>query len=164
MVLVRGKVERNFRTLRNLFLNLLNTDELSGLEELNSRLNDYIRQHNTTIHSSTNMTPSDRYLTDLAQITMPKSQEWLDTCFHHRILRLVRNDATVVIDHVLYDVPMEFIRSKVEIRYLPDDMEHAHIYYEEKQYPIRKTNKVENSTTKRNNAYQITYGEGEPHV
>lgn len=160
----KGKAERNFRTLRNRFLNILNTDELSGIEELNSRLNDYIRQHNTTIHSSTSMTPSDRYLTDITHITMPRSQEWLDNCFHNRILRLVKNDATVVIDHVLYDVPMEFIRSKVEIRYLPDDMEHAYIYYEEKQYPIRKTNKVENSRTKRKNEYQITYGEGEPNV
>lgn len=160
----KGKVERNFRTLRNRFLNLLNPDELSGIKELNKRLHDYIRIHNTTVHSATGMTPSNRYLADLAHIKMPKSEEWLHTCFHNRIMRLVRNDATVVINLEQFDVPMEFIRTKVEIRYLPDDMEHAYIFYEDKKYSIRKTNKVENSKTKRNNDYQVDYSKGEEDV
>lgn len=155
----KGKCERNFRTLRSRFLNTLNPDELSGINELNQRLYDYIRKHNTTIHSSTGMTPTDRYLADVTHVKMPTSSEWLTTCFHNRVIRLVKNDATIVINHVLYDVPMEFIRTKVEIRYLPDDMEHAYIFYEGNQYPIRKTNKVENSKTKRNNTYHISYEE-----
>ena len=154
----KGKVERNFRTLRNRFLNVLVADDLTGIVELNSKLNDYIRTHNTTLHSATGMTPADSYLIDISQVTMPKNQEWLDNCFHNRVMRLVKNDATIVIDHVLYDVPMEFIRTKVEIRYLPDSMEQAYIIYEDKQYPITQTNKVENSKTKRNNEYSIAYG------
>lgn len=76
----------------------------------------------------------------------------------NRIKRLVRNDATVMIDKEMYDVPMEFIRTKVEIRYLPDAMEKAYIEYESKQYLIRKTNKVENGKTKRKNTYELNYG------
>ena len=154
----KGKCERNFRTLRNRFLNPLNTDELSGIEELNQKLHAYIQQHNTTIHSATGMTPHDRYMQDLAHIRMPVSEEWLENCFCNRVRRLVRGDATVTIDKVLYDVPMEFIRSTVEIRFLPDAMEKAYIWYEEKKYPIRRTNKVENGKTKRNNGYQLKYG------
>ena len=78
----------------------------------------------------------------------------------NRVHRRVRNDATVAIDNVLYDVPMQFIRSRVEIRYLPDEMEHAHILEDGLKYPIRKTNKVENGKTKRNNSYAIHYGGG----
>ena len=37
-------------------------------------------------------------------------------------------------------------------------MEKAYIWYEEKKYPIRRTNKVENGKTKRNNGYQLKYG------
>ena len=40
---------------------------------------------------------------------------------------------------------MEFIRQKVEIRYMPSDMSTASILYDDKKYPIRRTNKVENA-------------------
>ena len=151
-------MERNFRTLRNRFLNVLDVSRLSGIEELNSLLLDYINKHNTTIHSSTGETPHDRYMADILKVKMPRDKSWLDECFMNRIRRLVRNDATVMIDCVMYDVPMEFIRTKVDIRYQPDHMEQAYILYEGKQYPIRKTNKVENSKTKRNNIYELHYG------
>lgn len=156
----KGKVERNFRTLRNRFLNVLDPDQLSGIDELNERLQGYINRHNTTIHSATGMTPHDRYMGDLGQIKMPADGEWLDSCFMNRVNRLVRNDATVTIDKVFYDVPMEFIRTKVEVRYLPDDMTGAYILYEGKKYPIRKTNKAENARTRRKNAYEVEYGGG----
>lgn len=154
----KGKVERNFRTLRNRFLNVLDASKLSGIDELNSKLLDYINKHNTTIHSSIGETPHDRYMSDILTIKMPRYKTWLNECFMNRIKRLVRNDATVMIDRMMYDVPMEFIRTKVEIRYLPDDMEHAYILYENKMYPIRKTNKVENGKTRRNNTYELNYG------
>lgn len=154
----KGKVERNFRTLRNRFLNVLIPEELSGIVELNEKLHEYINRHNTTIHSATGKTPQERYMEDLCHIKMPGSQEWLDNCFMNRVQRLVKNDATIVIDRMLYDVPMEFIRTRVEVRYLPDDVEHGYILYEGKKYPIRKTNKVENARTKRNNVYEVNYG------
>lgn len=154
----KGKVERNFRTLRNRFLNVMDPNEFSDINQLNEMLFTYIRKHNTTVHSATGYTPSDRYISDLSKVTLPKSLEWLDECFMNRVKRLVRNDATVTIDRTFYDVPMEFMRSRVEIRYLPDDMEHAYLYSEGKRYPIRKTNKVENSKTKRANNYELNYG------
>lgn len=45
----------------------------------------------------------------------------------NRISRKVNNDSTVSIDGIYYDSPLQFMRMKVEIRYLPDDMEHAYI-------------------------------------
>ena len=156
----KGKVERNFRTLRNRFLNVLDTTEIISLEMLNSKLFEYIRKHNTTVHGATGQTPSDRYLGDIPHVRMPKNPDWLNGCFMNRVKRRVKNDATVVIDNVMYDVPMQFIRCRVEIRYLPDDMEHAYILDDKVKYPIRKTNKVENAKTKRNNAYAISYERG----
>ena len=160
----KGKVERNFRTLRNRFLNVLDTAEITSLELLNQKLFDYIRQHNTTVHSATGETPAERYRRDLSVIKVPQGSQWLDECFMNRISRCVKNDATVTIDKVLYDVPMQFIHSRVQIRYLPDDMEHAYIYQDNEKYFIRKTNKVENGRTKRSNAYAIDYGGEKPNV
>ena len=153
-------MERNFRTLRNRFLNVLNTSEITSLALFNSKLFEYIRKHNTTVHSATGQTPSDSYLSDITHVRVPTSKDWLNSCFMNRVQRRVKNDATVVIDNVMYDVPMQYIRSRVEIRYLPDDMEHAYIFDDEVSYPIRKTNKVENGKTKRNNAYVINYEGG----
>jgi putative transposase len=154
----KGKVERNFRTLRSRFLNVLDPTKITSLEMLNSMLFEYIRKHNTSVHSATGQSPADRYLTDISQVKMPVSKEWLTECFMNRVIRRVRNDATVVIDKTLYDVPMQFIRCRVEIRYLPDDMEHIYIFDNGTHYPVRRTNKVENSKTKRMNTYAIHYG------
>lgn len=154
----KGKVERNFRTLRSRFLNTLDPARLSGIEELNRLLADYIRRHNTSVHSATGMTPYQRYMQDLSQVRMPENRQWLEECFLHRIKRKVRNDATVLIDQELYDVPMQFIRSTVEIRYRPGEQDSAFVYDNGTAYPIRLTDKAANAKAKRDNPYNITYG------
>jgi len=99
----------------------------------------------------------ERYSLHINRIRFPKSREWLDECFMNRTIRKVNNDSTVSIDSVSYDVPMHFIRMKVEIRYLPDDMKNAYILHDGKCYYIRSTNKLENSRTKRENTPAIDY-------
>ena len=153
----KGKVERNFRTLKSRWLNALDIKSISSLAELNDELFTYINKHNITIHSSTNERPIDRYKSDLARIKVASDSQWLDNCFMNRVERRVNNDSTINIDKISYDVPMQFIRQKVEVRYLPDDMDSAYIYYENIKYSIRKTNKIENGKTKRKNSFPIDY-------
>jgi len=153
----KGKVERNFRTLKNRWLNALDIESISSLKDLNENLFTYISQHNATIHSTTKISPIDRYKEDLQQIKAVKSYEWLENCFMNRITRKVNNDATVSIDRTYFDVPLQFIKQKVEIRYLPDNMDEAYIFYENEKYPIKKTNKVENGKSKRKNTFSINY-------
>ena len=154
----KGKVERNFRTLRSRFLNSLDASKLTGIDELNRLLADYIRSHNTAVHSTTGMTPYSRYMEDIAQIRMPKSAAWLDECFLHRVKRRVNNDATVMINKTLFDAPMEFIRSTVEVRYRPGEPDSAFILDGGTRYPLRPTDKAANSKTKRSNGYHVSYG------
>lgn len=104
-----------------------------------------------------NETPIERYQRGIDHVRIPKSKEWLDECFMNRVTRRVNLDSTISIDKIYYDVPMQFIRSKVEIRYLPDRMEDAYIFFEGVKYPIRLTNRVENGHTKRNNKHSIDY-------
>jgi hypothetical protein len=132
-------------------LHVVDSKQVLSLAEFNEMLRAYIYQHNNTVYSSTKVTPLERFLTTKEHIRKPKSQEWLDECFHNRIIRKVNNDATVSIDGVYYDVPPQFIKMKVEIRYLPDNMENAYILYEKMHFPIVATDKVANSKTKRNN-------------
>ena len=158
----KGKVERNFRTLRSRWLSTLDIDEIHSLDEFNNKLDAYIRQHNTTVHSATGETPVDRFLRTKDHVRVPESQEWIDQCFLNRITRKVNNDATITIDGVRYDVPQQFIGMRVEIRYLPDAMDNAFILYSDSRFPIIQTDKNANAVAKRNNNYPvIEYQTGE---
>ena len=153
----KAKIERQFRTLKETWLYTLDLDSLSSLAQFNGLLKDYMRSYNTSVHSGIGTTPLSRYQQTRASIRTPASREWLEECFLNRITRKVNKDSTVSIDKVSYDVPMQFISSKVEIRFLPDDMSSAFILYEGVHYPIRPTDKNENCRTKRNNTPGIDY-------
>ena len=153
----KAKIERQFRTLKETWLYTLDLDSLSSLAQFNGLLKDYMRSYNTSLHSGIGTTPLSRYQQTRASIRTPASREWLEECFLNRITRKVNKDSTVSIDKVSYDVPMQFISSKVEIRFLPDDMSSAFILYEGVHYPIRPTDKNENCRTKRNNTSGIDY-------
>ena len=153
----KAKVERHFRTLKERWLYALDLDSITSLAQFNALLMDYIRTYNTTYHSGIDTTPFERYRDSCAQIRLPKSRDWLDECFFNRIMRKVCKDSTVSIDKVSYDVPMQFISMKVEIRFLPDDMSSAYILYDGVHYPIRRTDRNENCRTKRNNPPSIDY-------
>ena len=150
-------MERNFRTLRSRWLSNLDVSKIHSLEEFNHLLADYIRRHNTTVHSGTGETPVDRFMRTKDHVRIPKSAEWLDECFTNRITRKVNNDSCITISGTWYDAPPQFIGMNVEIRFLPDQMESAYILYGSTRFPICETNKVENSSTKRNNLPAITY-------
>ena len=160
----KAKIERQFRTLKETWLYTLDMDSITSLDQFNRLLKDYMRSYNTSVHSGIGTTPMERYQQTRSAIRSPKSREWLEECFLNRITRKVNKDSTVSIDKVPYDVPMQFISSKVEIRFLPDDMSSAFILCEGEHYPIRPTDKNENCRTKRNNTPSIDYsrigGEG----
>ena len=153
----KAKVERHFRTLKERWLYTLDLDAISSLAQFNAMLLDYMRAYNTTPHTGIGCTPFERYRASCTRARRPQSSEWLDECFFNRIHRKVNKDATVSIDKVSYDVPMQFISSKVEIRFLPDDMSSAYILYDGVHYPIRRTDRNENCRTKRDNPPSIDY-------
>lgn len=160
----KGKVERHFRTLKERWLYTLDIDSISSLAQFNGLLRDYIRSYNTTFHRGINGVPIERYEASKEHPRKPESRQWLDDCFYNRITRKVRKDSTVTIDGVCYDVPMQFISAKVDIRFQPDDMTSAFILFDDQKFPIRQTNRNENCHTKRNNLPVIDYskvgGEG----
>jgi hypothetical protein len=81
----------------------------------------------------------------------------LDESFLNRERRKVRSDGTLQINKVQFDVPLQFIGQTVDVRFPPDKIGEACIIYEKVKYPLRKTNKLENARTKRDNP-KIDYG------
>ena len=147
----KAKIERSWRTLKETWLYSLDMNAIHSLMQFNGMLKEYMRSYNTSFHSGIGCAPMERYLKTKDQVKVPASREWLDECFLNRIRRHVKKDATVSIDKISYDVPMEFIGQTVEIRFQPEDMSTAFILYDKKHFPIRRTNRVENCHTKRNN-------------
>ena len=121
-------------------------------------LAEYIRKHNTTIHSVTGQAPLERYLSTNERIRKPRDREWLEECFHNRIIHRVNRDATVHFGGGVYDAPMQFIGQKMEVRYLPGDIQSAYILYGGEHYPLRMTDRVANGQTRREKPVQIDYG------
>ena len=99
----KGKVKRNFRTFRSRFLNALDPSRIAGIDELNSLLADYIRRHNTSVHSPTGMTPYTRYMENLSHVRMPVSPQWLDAGFLHRVMHRAYLEETnpLLLNHLI---------------------------------------------------------------
>ena len=153
----KAKVERTFGTLKTRWLAGLDVAQFSSLAGFNAALANAVRRHNLTVNSSTGVTPMDRYLGSQSCVKMPPSQQWLDECFMNRLQRKVKNDATLRFNKTMFDAPMHFIGQTVEVRFLPGDLENAYIYHEGNHYPLRITNKTENSRVKRQNALAVDY-------
>ena len=148
----KAKIERYWLSLDHRLNNVTDASTIKSLEDYNRIYRNYVRDYNTSTHTGIDGIPYERYEnTKNIAVRAVSSSEWLDECFLNRIIRKVKLDSTISIDKTLYDVPQQFIRQKVEIRFIPNDMSSAFILYDDKKYPIRKTNKNENARTKRNN-------------
>ena len=160
----KGKCERFWRTCKEQLIYGLDMETIHSLSEFNAVFRDYIRSYNLSFHTGIQCTPFDRYQATADQARPVPSTTWLDECFLNRVKRKVRKDSTIQIDSVCYDVPMQFIGMKVEVRFVPNDMASAFILYDKEHFPIRATNRVENCRTKRNNLPSLQYAKigGDP--
>lgn len=122
----KGKLERFHRTFRAQFLNELDLNRLTGLDDLNARLWAWIesvyhmRPHaglekNHTTHKY--QTPIERWRQDLVHIRplTPAIAEQLDDIFCHDIVRTVRQDATVSWDGKVFEVHHDLVGQKVTL-------------------------------------------------
>ena len=153
----KAKVERFFGVAKSRWLHGLDTGQIRSIDEFNRELAEAVRAHNLSVNSSTKETPMDRFLATRGKIRMPESEEWLDECFMNRINRKVKNDATLSLQTLQFDAPMQFIRQAVEVRFLPDRLDEAYIYSNGKRFPLKRTDKQANSRAKRANWPTVDY-------
>jgi len=144
----RGKVERFFRTVRMRFLPRLTDADLASLEALQERLEHWLRDdYHLKRHGGIGMKPLDRFLAGCEQTVITRlAPHEVDHAFMGRITRVVRNDATVSIDHIFYEVPPEFIGARVDIRFPVGRPDELVLYRDDKPVtPIRPVDVVDNA-------------------
>jgi len=148
----KGKIERLFRTLKDGYINCVDWNVYSSLEHLNSKFNNHLnKEYQNKVHSSIKSTPKNRYLED-SELIRYKTEEEIEACFLHRVTRKVRNDATIKLNNIYFEVPQKYIRQRINIRYHADSLTEAYIFNEKNEntdtiYPLKK---IDNSNIKRN--------------
>lgn len=146
----KAKIERWFRTMKDLWMSQLNMNEFSSINELASSLFKFVNNYNKTIHSSLNgKTPEDRFYEEGCLIKR-LSDETIDTSFLLEYERRVSSDNVIVIDETEYEVPYIYSKQKITLRYSPD-FESVYIVNKDgnELTPIKLLNKHDNSHIKR---------------
>jgi transposase InsO family protein len=124
----RGKIERFFRTIRERFLP--GVQQGITLDELNEAFWLWLQDdYHHKLHTGIGERPIDRYNASLARVEVRRlSKAELDEIFLIRHERVVNNDATISFKGSLYEVPLAYIRQKIELRHPVDDPGELYLY------------------------------------
>jgi putative transposase len=130
----RGKIERFFRSVRELFLANLDPKLSLSLEELNERLWTWIDQvYHRTEHDSLGTMPLLRWQRDIERIRQLPPSTDLRRLFFYRLDRLVRRDSTFRLHGRFYEAPATstpLAGQKIEVRFDPLDLAQVEIYFQ----------------------------------
>lgn len=115
----RGKIERFNRTVRQRFLPRLPDGQVLTLDELNDHFAQWLHEdYHHRQHGGIKMKPMDRLFASVEFTQIKRMSEMeLDHAFMGRLVRRVRNDATVQVNSKFYEVPPEFIGSRCDLRF-----------------------------------------------
>jgi hypothetical protein len=105
----------------------LTEDDLASLDALNEHFEHWLREdYHLRRHGGINGKPLDRYLAGAEQTLITRlSPQEIEHAFMGRLTRCVRNDATVKVDAIFYEVPPAFIGARVDVRFpvgRPDEL------------------------------------------
>jgi len=148
----KGKVERCFRTVKDKFFNCLDWNSIIDINQAQKMYDEFLsKEYINKEHSSIQQTPRERFMNDFSNIKRITDEE-IEECFLHRETRNVRSDATISFRNSLYEVPQEFIKKSIVIKFKPTQIEELYIYNDknERVCSIKAIDKVSNSMMKRN--------------
>src|SRR5713226_1102126 len=130
----RGKIERFFRSVREQFLASLDLKHVSGMEDLNSRLDAWIQAayHRSTHGGLDNTTPLQRWQRDIERVRQLPPATDVRRLFFYRLDRVVRRDSTFLLQKRFYEAPSHLAGYKVEVRFDPLDSAEADVYFDGK--------------------------------
>jgi putative transposase len=117
----RGKIERFFRTVRQQFLSILDTDSLASLQDLDMRFHSWLESeyHRSPHRALGGKTPLELWL-EKAHLVIPIDPTVnLAEVFMHEDNRKVHKDSTLTLYGVLYEVDSTLIGEHVHLRYDP---------------------------------------------
>lgn len=148
----KAKQERLFRTIKDGWMRSTDWNIFNTLDDIKISLNEFItRQYINKIHSSTKMTPNDRWHQEYDKVIF-LNETFVDESFLHRTFNKVRKDRTISFKNEYYEVPFKYIGQTIELRYNPNDLSRLYLYENNvKTLDVLKVDKISNSKSKRKN-------------
>jgi len=137
----KGKAERVLSTIQQDFEAGLRLpgQGVSTLEELNARFSLWLQSlYHARVHSSTGMTPTERYQRGAHLVKALDPQLDLEELFYHQIDRTVRRDGTVRIENRLYEVDLSLRTLEVQLRFDPFKLDPVEVYYRGSSFGVAK--------------------------
>ncbi len=154
----RGKIERFNRTVRQRFLPRLPEHEKLSLADLNDRFALWLNEdYHLRYHGGINMKPLDRFLSSSADTQIKRlSDGEIDHAFMGRIVRVVRNDATVSVNNRFYELPPEYIGARCDLRFPIGKPDQLFLYRDDK--PVTRIKEVDLADNARFHATRVRVG------
>jgi len=128
----KGKVERMFSTIQQDFEASLRLpgEAVFTLADLNARLSAWLQTvYHPRVHSSTNMTPTDRYQRGAHLVRALDPHLHLEQLFYAQLTRTVRRDGTIRLDNRLYEVDLALRTLSVTVRFDPFKLDRIEVYH-----------------------------------
>jgi putative transposase len=145
----KGKVERLIRTIQDQFEAALHLEgqSVQSLQALNSRFWQWVETaYHQARHSATVQTPLERYRQAIGTLRQIPSEVDIEPLFYTRKTRTVRKDGTVVVDKVLYEVPLHLRGLQVELRYDPFALDRIEVWHDKRLVRLAcRVNRIANS-------------------
>jgi len=157
----RGKIERFFRTVRQKFLPLIRLSEIENILDINRDFSRWLdKEYQRHFHHGIGTKPMDKWMDRLKNTTIKRLSSYeLDLAFYITIKRRVKNDSTISVNNILYEVPPRFIGKIIELRYPFDKQDEITIYENDKPVcMVTKLNLQENASPP---AWEIKFEQGE---
>lgn len=126
----KGKIERFFRNVRTSFMPFC--EKQKSLESLNQAFEAWVDEYNNSIHSSTKMTPTERFQKNL-KCARPAPPDLMNY-FRQVVSRTVRKDRSVQLKNHFYEVPVGLIDKKVELRFHEDDLNKVEVFFNNQSF------------------------------
>lgn len=123
----KGKIERYWRSVDEAFLLELRHEPVSSLQELNRRFWAWVEEvYHVRVHSETGQTPLQRWAQ--GGQSRPVSPGRAAEVFLWRTRRKADATAVIPFEGNRYQLPPEFTRKKVEIRYHPLQLDRIQVW------------------------------------
>jgi transposase InsO family protein len=137
----KGKAERMFFTIQQDFEASLRLpgEALFTLAELNAKFSTWLEiVYHQRVHSSTNMTPTERYQRGAHLVRAFDPHLDLDLLFYAQVTRTVRRDGTVRLDNHLYEVDLALRTLSITLRFDPFKLDRIEVYHRGASFGLAK--------------------------
>jgi len=137
----KGKAERVLFTIQQDFEAGLRLpgQAAHNLEELNAKFSLWLQSvYHVRVHSSTGMTPSERYQRGAHLVKAMDPHTDIDQLFYHQVTRTVRRDGTIRLGNQLYEIDLSLRTLEVQLRYDPFKLDRIEVTHRGASFGLAK--------------------------